>query len=44
MDVDADGCRWYTDDPNTFLDGEDSEDIVEGCKNQRRSERTVAAT
>ena len=38
------GCGWYTDDPNTFLDGEDSEDIVEGHKNQRRLERTVAVT
>ena len=39
-----DGCERYTDDPNAFLDGEDSEDIAESRKNQRRSERTVAAT
>ena len=39
MDADADRCRWYMDDPNTFLDSEDSEDIVESHKNQRRSER-----
>ena len=39
-----DGCERYMDDPNTFLDGEDSVDIVESHKNQRRSERTVAAT
>ena len=44
MDVDMDGCGWYMDDLNTFLDGEDSEDIVKGRKNKRRSERTVAAT
>ena len=44
MDVDTDGCGWYMNDPNTFLDSEDSEDIAEGCKNQRRSERTAVAT
>ena len=44
MDADADGCGWYTDDLNTLLDSEDSEDIAEGCKNQRRSERTAAVT
>ena len=37
-------CGQYTDDLNTFLDSEDSEDIAEGRKNQRRSERTAAAT
>ena len=37
-------CGRYTDDPNTFLDGEDSEDIAEGRKNQRRSKRTAAVT
>ena len=44
VDADADGCGWYTDDLNTFLNGKDSEDIAEGCKNQRRSERTAAVT
>ena len=39
-----DGCGRYTDDPNTFLDSEDSGDIVESRKNQRRSERTAATT
>ena len=43
-DADTDRCRWYMDDPNTSLDGEDSEDIAEGCKNQRRSERMAVAT
>ena len=42
--MDTDRCGQYMDDLNTFLDGEDSEDIAEGCKNQRRSERTAAAT
>ena len=42
--MDADGCGQYTDDLNTFLDGEDSGDIAESHKNQRRSERTAATT
>ena len=39
------GCGWYTDDPNTFLDGEDSEDIAkvvrikEGQRERRRGLR-----
>ena len=43
-DVDADGCERYTDDLNTFLNSEDSVDIAESRKNQRRSERTVGTT
>ena len=41
--MDVDRCGWYTDDLNTSLNSKDSEDIVEGCKNQQRSERMVAA-
>ena len=44
MDADVDGCRQYMDDLNTFLNSEDSEDIAEDRKNQRRSERTAVAT
>ena len=43
-DADVDGCGWYMDDPNTFLNSEDSEDIAEDHKNQRMSERMVAVT
>ena len=44
MDANTDGCGQYMDDPNTFLNGEDSEGIAESCKNQRRSERMAVAT
>ena len=30
------------DDLNTFLNNVDSENIAKGCKNERKTERTVA--
>ena len=42
--MDADRCGWYTDDLNTFLDGKDSKDIVEGHNNQRKVECAAVAT
>ena len=28
VDADVDGCVWYMNDPNTFLNGEDSEKVI----------------